>query len=195
MSARLSLAQDPTADELLSADPFALLVGMLLDQQVPMERAFAAPARLKDRFGSLEPGALANASPQEFADLCATPPAIHRYARSMAGRIQALAAEILSRYDGDTTRLWSQLSDGSELIARLASLPGFGQQKARVFAALLGKQLGVQPPGWREAVGPYAEPGCFRSVADVVDRESLERVRAYKKQQKDAARAAARGSA
>ncbi len=187
MNAELHIAQDPDADEVLSTDPFGLLVGMLLDQQFPMERAFAGPAKVLARFGSLDPEAIAAADPQEFADLCATPPAVHRYGRSMAGRIQTLAAVVVQHYGGDAERIWTDASSGTELLSRLQQLPGFGEQKARIFAALLGKQLAVRPEGWREAIGPYAEPGSFRSVADVVDPESLDKVRAFKKQAKAAA--------
>ena len=165
MARSLRIAQDESADALLSSDPFALLVGMLLDQQFPMERAFAGPAKVKERFGSLDPARLADADPEAFADLCATPPAVHRYGRSMAGRIQAV-------------------------VRRLKALPGFGDQKARIFAALLGKQLGVRPDGWREAIGPYAEEGSRRSVADVTDETSLQEVRDYKKAAKAKAKAA-----
>lgn len=188
MKAHLRIAQDPAADEVLSTDAFALLVGMLLDQQFPMERAFAGPATILDRFGTLDPAAVAAAEPDAFADLCARPPAIHRYGRSMAGRVQQLAAAVVGRYEGQAERLWTTADGADELLARLQALPGFGAQKARIFAALLGKQLGVRPEGWREAIGPYAEPGSFRSVADVVDRESLDKVRAFKKEQKAAAR-------
>jgi uncharacterized HhH-GPD family protein len=189
----LHIAQDEAADRLLSEDPFALLVGMLLDQQFPMERAFAGPATILARFGTLDPGAVAAADPEAFADLCATPPAVHRYARSMAGRIQALAAVVAEQHGGRAERVWEGAADGAELVARLQALPGFGAQKARIFAALLGKQLGVRPPGWAEACGAYAEPGSHRSVADVVDADSLQRVRETKKQAKAAARAAAEG--
>lgn len=188
---RLTIAQHEAADALLSEDPFALLVGMLLDQQVPMERAFAGPATLRDRFGSLEPETVAGAEPSRFADLCATPPAIHRYARSMAGRIQSLAAVVRDDYDGRAERIWTEADSGSDLVRRLEALPGFGVQKARIFAALLGKQLAVRPPGWQEACGAYAERGSFRSVADVVDATSLRKVREFKKQAKAAARVAA----
>lgn len=191
VDANLHLAQDPTADALLSSDPFALLTGMLLDQQFPMEHAFAGPAKILARFGTLEPGAIAAAEPVAFADLCATPPAIHRYGRSMAGRLQALAAHVCEHYDGDAERIWTTAKGTPELLARLEALPGFGAQKARIFASLLGKQLGVRPRGWREAIGPYAAPGTFRSVADVVDPESLAKVRAFKKQAKAAAKSAA----
>ncbi|MGE9809080.1 HhH-GPD-type base excision DNA repair protein [Janibacter sp. G1551] len=186
----LCIAQDPAADEVLSRDPFALLVGMLLDQQFPMERAFAGPAKVLERFGTLDPAAIAAADPESFADLCATPPAVHRYGRSMAGRIQALATLVRDDYAGDAASIWTGAADTRDLIGRLKALPGFGDQKARIFAALLGKQLGVTPDGWREAIGPYAEEGSYRSVADVVDDESLQRVRETKKQAKAAAKAA-----
>ncbi len=190
--ATLTIAQDPAADKVLSEDPFALLVGMLLDQQFPMERAFAGPAKVLERFGTLDPGAVAAAEPEAFADLCATPPAVHRYGRSMAGRIQALAVVVRDEYGGDAASLWTTAATGRELVARLKALPGFGDQKARIFAALLAKQLGVRPEGWEQACGAYAEPG-FRSVADVVDADSLQKVRDHKKQAKAAAKAAAGG--
>jgi uncharacterized HhH-GPD family protein len=161
---------------------------MLLDQQFPMERAFAGPAKILDRFGTLDPGRIAGEDPEAFADLCATPPAIHRYGRSMAGRIQALARVVLDDYDGRASRIWEEAESTHDLLARLQALPGFGEQKARIFAALLGKQLGVLGEGWREAIGPYAEDGSFRSVADVVDAASLQKVRDFKKQAKAAAK-------
>lgn len=163
---------------------------MLLDQQFPMERAFAGPAKVKERFGSLDPAEIAAADPEAFADLCATPPAVHRYGRSMAGRIQAVAAVVRDEYEGDITRLWSTAGDTQETLRRLKALPGFGDQKARIFAALLGKQLGVQPEGWREAIGPYAEDGSRRSVAYVTDETSLQEVRGVKKAAKAEAKAA-----
>jgi uncharacterized HhH-GPD family protein len=181
---RLQIAQDPHADEVLSTDPFALLVGMLLDQQFPMERAFAGPAKILDRFGTLEPARVASADASEFAELCATPPAIHRYGRSMAGRVQALARVVVDDYDGRASRIWTDADSVEDLLARLQALPGFGEQKARIFAALLAKQLGVRFDGWREVIGPYAQEGSFRSVADVVDAESLQKVRDVKKQAK-----------
>jgi uncharacterized HhH-GPD family protein len=190
MATTLRIAQDEAADELLSSDPFALLLGMLLDQQFPMERAFAGPAKVKERFGSLDPAKIAAADPEKFADLCATPPAVHRYGRSMAGRIQAVAEVVRDDYDGDVTRIWTSTDDPAEIVKRLKALPGFGDQKARIFAALLGKQLGVQPAGWREAIGPYAEEGSRRSVADVTDETSLQEVRDYKKAAKAKAKAA-----
>lgn len=194
VQAHLTIAQDPDADAVLSTDAFALVVGMLLDQQFPMERAFAGPAKLLARFGTLDPVQIAAADPQAFADLAATPPAIHRYGRSMAGRIQALAAHVVQHYDGDAETIWTTATDTRTLLARLVALPGFGDQKARIFAALLGKQLGVRPGGWREAIGPYAADGTFRSVADVVDAQSLAKVREFKQAAKAAAKSAAAGS-
>ena len=184
----LKITGEPAADKVLSEDPFALLSGMLLDQQFPMERAFAGPAKILERFGSLAPGDIAAAEPEAFAALCSTPPAVHRFPGAMATRIQALASHVVAEYDGRTERLWTEADSGKELLRRLQALPGFGRQKAQIFIALLGKQLGVQPAGWAEAAGDYAEPGAFRSVADVVDTTSLEKVRSYKKQQKAAAR-------
>jgi uncharacterized HhH-GPD family protein len=189
----LRIAQDAHADRVLSDSPFALLTGMLLDQQFPMERAFAGPAKILDRFGTLDPARIAEADPEEFADLCATPPAIHRYGRSMAGRVQALAAVVRDAYEGDASTIWSEATTGDDLMRRLTALPGFGKQKAQIFVALLGKQLGVRPDGWEQAAGAYAESGSFRSVADVVDDESLQKVRSFKKEQKAAAKAAAGG--
>ena len=187
---RLQIAQDERADDVLSTDAFALLVGMLLDQQFPMERAFAGPAKILDRFGTLDPARIAEAEPAAFADLCATPPAIHRYGRSMAGRIQALARVVVDDYDGRAAQIWEGADSTTDLLARLQALPGFGEQKARIFAALLGKQLGVRRGDWRTAIGPYAEEGSFRSVADVVDADSLQKVREFKKQAKAAAKQA-----
>ncbi|HSE07609.1 MAG TPA: HhH-GPD-type base excision DNA repair protein [Nocardioidaceae bacterium] len=186
--ATLRIAQEETADRVLSTDSFALLSGMLLDQQFPMERAFAGPAKILERFGSLDPSEIAAADPEEFAALCSTPPAVHRFPGSMAARIQALAAHVVAEYDGRTERLWEEAESGKDLMKRLMALPGFGKQKAQIFVALLGKQLDVQPEGWAEVAGDYAEPGSFRSVADVVDATSLERVRSFKKEKKAAAR-------
>ena len=180
----LRIAQDPRADQVLSDSPFALLMGMLLDQQFPMERAFAGPAKVLERFGSLDPAAVAAADPETFAALCAVPPAVHRFPGSMAVRIQHLAAIVAEKYDGHAERLWSEVDDAAELMRRLQALPGFGKQKAQIFTALLAKQLGVRPRGWEEAAGSYAEHGAHRSVADVVDQDSLDRVRAFKQQSK-----------
>ncbi|MGA8988262.1 HhH-GPD-type base excision DNA repair protein [Aeromicrobium sp.] len=189
----IQIAQDPHSDEVLTNDSFALLAGMLLDQQFPMERAFAGPAKVLDRFGTLDPAAIADAEPEAFADLCATPPAIHRYGRSMAGRMQALARVVVDDYDGDAARIWTEARTGKELLARLRALPGFGEQKAKIFTALVAKQLGVKPAGWTKVAGDYGRKG-HRSVADVVDAESLAKVRAFKQEQKAAARQAPTGT-
>ncbi|GEA83284.1 (Fe-S)-cluster assembly protein [Cellulomonas gelida] len=186
----LWMTGDAAADQLLDDDPFALLLGMLLDQQYPMEAAFAGPAKILDRLGTLSPEAIAHADPDEFSALCATPPAVHRYPGSMAGRIQAVARAVVEDYDGDVTRIWTQDDpDGATVLKRLKALPGFGEQKARIFLALLGKQRGVQPAGWREAAGSYGEDGSRRSIADVTDATSLQLVRETKKAAKAAAKA------
>lgn len=189
MAPQIRIAQDAEADEVLSNDPFALLVGMLLDQQYPMEHAFRGPWKILSRFGTLDPEAIAAAEPEAFADLCATPPAIHRYGRSMAGRVQQLAAVVRDEYGGRAERIWTEAADAKDLLARLRALPGYGDQKARIFAALLAKQLDVRPAGWQEAIGPYAEAGSYRSVADVVDAESLQKVREFKQAAKAKAKA------
>ncbi|ULE31454.1 HhH-GPD-type base excision DNA repair protein [Mycobacterium sp. IDR2000157661] len=189
--AKLQLVQDPAADALLESNPFALLVGMLLDQQYPMEAAFAGPKKIADRIGGVDAREIADYDPERFAQLCSQTPAVHRYPGSMAKRIQALAQLIVDRYDGDATALWTHGDpDGAEVLRRLKALPGFGEQKAKIFLALLGKQYGVTPPGWRKAAGDYGKAGSFLSVADVVDSGSLEKVRSYKKQAKAAAKAA-----
>ena len=190
----LQIAQDARADQVLTESPFALLCGMLLDQQFPMERAFAGPAKVLERFGSLDPADVAAADPERFAALCAEPPAVHRFPGSMAARIQALAAHIEAEYGGRTERLWDEAEDGRDLMRRLQALPGFGKQKAQIFVALLAKQLGVRPQGWDDVAGDYAEEGSYRSVADVVDATSLEKVRSFKKEAKRRARADASGS-
>ncbi len=180
---------EPDANDLLSRDPLALLIGMLLDQQVPLERAFSAPYDLVRRLGH-EPTAaeLADYDPEALVAVFAERPALHRYPKSMAARVQALSQLIVARYGGNADRVWADAASGAELRQRVAELPGFGAQKAQIFVALLGKQLDVQPPGWREAAGTFGEPGTFYSVADITDEDSLGRVRAYKQQLKAAAK-------
>ena len=191
--ARLQLTQDPVADALLSEDPFALLVGMLLDQQIAMEVAFAGPKKIADRLGGFDAGLIAEADPERFAAVCAQTPAVHRFPGSMAKRVQDLAREIVERYHGDTAVLWTEGDpDGPEVLRRLKALPGFGEQKARIFLALLGKQYGVTPKGWRAAAGDYGRDGIHMSIADVVDKGSLDQVRAYKKKTKAAKAAGAK---
>lgn len=184
----LHLTGDPEADELLTRDPLALLIGMLLDQRIPMEKAFGGPRLLAERLGTdpLDAAVIATCDPEEFVAVMAGPPAVHRFPRSMAGRVQALAAAVVRDHEGDAAALWREVGSGTALLARVRALPGFGDQKARIFTALLGKQLGVCPPGWREAAGDYGLEG-YRSVADVVDADSLHRVREYKKAAKAAA--------
>jgi uncharacterized HhH-GPD family protein len=188
--ATLQLAQEPAADALLESNPFALLVGMLLDQQIPLEVAFAGPKKIADRMGGIDAREIADYDPEKFAALCAQRPAVHRFPGSMAKRIQALAQIIVDRYDGDAAAVWAGgKPDGAEVLRRLKELPGFGDQKARIFLALLGKQYGVAPKGWREAAGDYGKAGTHLSVADIVDAGSLDKVRSYKKQMKAAAKA------
>ncbi|WP_153341505.1 HhH-GPD-type base excision DNA repair protein [Nocardia aurantia] len=189
VSRMLCLAQEPEADTLLSTNDFALLTGMLLDQQFPMEHAFRGPHKIAERMDGFDLRRIAEADPEAFEELGATPPAIHRYGRSMARRVQELARYVVDNYDGVVSKIWTDGDpDGKEVLRRLRALPGFGDQKARIFLALLGKQRGVQPAGWREVAGAYGDEGSTRSVADVVDAESLAQVRAFKKQAKAAAK-------
>ena len=188
----LHLTQDAAADELLGRDPLALLLGMLLDQQFPMERAFAGPRLLADRMGvdSLSAADLADADPEQVTAWFQGPPAVHRYPGSMAARTQAVCRLLVERYDGRAEGLWADVPDGATLLERVGQQPGFGAQKARILVALLGKQYGVTPPGWREAAGDYGQEGSRRSVADITGPESLAEVRAFKQEAKRAAKAA-----
>jgi uncharacterized HhH-GPD family protein len=191
LTLKLWLAQDPEADRLLDDDPFALLVGMVLDQQIPLEVAFRGPRKIADRMGGFDAAEIADYDPDKFVALCSEKPAIHRFPGSMAKRIQALAQIIMDRYDGDAAALWvAGEPDGNELLRRLKGLPGFGEQKAQIFLALLGKQYGVTPKGWQAAAGQFGKPGTHVSVADIVDAQSLGQVRSYKTQLKAAAKAA-----
>lgn len=185
----LRLSQQGDADALLDRDPLALLVGMVLDQQIPLERAFSAPYELTRRLGhDLDAAEIAEYDPRALVELFATPPALHRFPKAMATRVQALCRVLGEQYGGDAGAVWRDAADGGELLARLKALPGFGEQKARIFLALLGKQRGVTPRGWREAAGGYGEQGVYRSVADITDEETLGQVRAYKQQMKARAR-------
>ena len=188
----LRLCFDDRGDALLSRDPFALVVGMLLDQQMPMERAFLGPWRLAQRMETtryLDVARIAAYDPDEFVALVSTPPAVHRFPGSMAGRIQGLARHVVTDYAGDAEAIWRSVPTGAALHQRLIDLPGYGDQKSRILMALLGKQCGVRPRGWREACAPYSETGSYRSVADVVDAASLAEVRRFKQAAKAAARA------
>ena len=192
----MHLAADPAADALLDSEPLALLIGMLLDQQVPMEKAFRGPYDIRERLGrDLDAGEIAAMDPERLAEVFSQRPAVHRFPGAMAKRTQALCALLVDRYDGDAAAVWRDAVDGTDALRRIAQLPGFGKQKAQIFLALLGKQCGLQVPGWREAAGPFGAQGSYMSVADIVDTESLGRVREYKKQVKAAAKAeAASGS-
>jgi uncharacterized HhH-GPD family protein len=183
----LHLATTPAANELLADDPLALLMGMLLDQQIPMEKAFTSPQVLAERMGvsRLDAAQIADYDPAAFEQLFRQVPALHRFPAAMAKRVQELCRALVDQYGGDTASVWTTVADGRELVKRIAGLPGFGQQKARIFTALLGKQFGVQPAGWQAAAAAYGEPG-FRSVADVVDPDSRVKVREFKKQEKAA---------
>ena len=192
MDVTLHLAQDPEADALLGRSPLAALVGMLLDQQIPMEWAFRGPAAIARRMGAadLDAHEIAVQDPDDFAALLSEKPAVHRYPGAMAKRVQQLCQYLVERYDGNAELVWKGVDDGQELLKRLHDLPGFGRQRAQIFLALLGKRLGVTPRGWREAAGAYGDSGCFRSVADITGPESLAEVRAHKQEMKAAARAA-----
>ena len=184
------LATTEDANALLQAEPLAVLIGMLLDQQIPMEKAFTSPAVLKERLGgTLDAATIAGTDPEALEELFRRPPALHRFPAAMAKRVQTLAQMLVDEYDGRAENVWSGAKTGAELVRRVGTLPGFGEQKAKIFTALLGKQFGVRPKGWREAAGAYGDDGATRSVADVVDTASLQRVRAFKKEQKAAAKA------
>ena len=185
----LHLTGDDAADTLLSENPFALLVGMLLDQQIAMEVAFAGPAKIRDRIGGFDPATIADFDAEEFVKMFRVTPAVHRFPGSMAARVQALAEVVVRDWHGDAAAIWtSEAPTGPEILTRLEALPGFGEQKAKIFLALLGKRVGVDAEGWREASGAYGEQGSFRSVADIVDAESLTKVRETKRAAKQAAK-------
>ena len=183
---------DAAVDQLLTDDPLALVIAMVLDQQVPMERAFRSPFDLRERLGGpLDAAALASMDPEALAAVFSERPALHRFPKSMAGRVQAVCGVIVDSYGGDAAAIWTSASDGRELLANVKALPGFGEQKSRIFIALLGKQLGVRPPGWEKAASPYGDVGSFRSVADIDSPEALAKVRQYKQKAKAKAKAKA----
>jgi uncharacterized HhH-GPD family protein len=188
----LHITGEADADRLLTDDPLALLIGMLLDQQVAMETAFAGPLKISERAGTLEAAAIASFDPDAFAELFKATPAVHRFPGSMAARVQALCAAVDQDWDGDASAIWTRdAPSGAEVLRRLRRLPGFGEQKAKIFLALLGKQYGFTGEGWREASAPYGEEGSYRSVADIVSPESLSKVREHKRAMKAAAKAGA----
>jgi uncharacterized HhH-GPD family protein len=181
----LHVTSDAAANELLNTDGLALLIGMLLDQQVPMEWAFMGPASLRNRLGHLDAVRIAAMDPEELVAVFCAKPALHRYPAVMARRTHDLCAFVVDRYDGKAERLWEGADSGAELYDRLRELPGYGQEKARIFVAILAKRRGVRPDGWEAAAGPFADP-IPRSVADIDSPESLARVREWKKAQKAA---------
>jgi len=186
----LTLPIEDEANKLLDRSPLALLTGMVLDQQIPLEKAFSSPYVLEQRLGhELDAQELADYDPEALVEIFARTPALHRFPKAMAARVQEVCRVLAERYDGDTSRLWAGVDSGMELLKRVSDLPGFGKQKAQIFVALLGKQYGVQPSGWREAAGSYGEEGSYRSVADIVDGASLTKVREYKQALKAAAKA------
>jgi uncharacterized HhH-GPD family protein len=186
----LHLTGDEVADSLLSSNPLALLLGMVLDQQIPLEWAFAGPATLAARLGhDLDASELANMDPAALRSLFTAKPALHRYPGSMADRCQAVCQVIVDEYHGDPAAIWETAPDGATLLKRMKALPGFGDMKAKIFIALLGKQCGLTVPGWQDVAAPYSEPGSHRSVADIVDPASLDAVRAFKAAMKQAAKA------
>ncbi|MEV0534649.1 HhH-GPD-type base excision DNA repair protein [Kitasatospora sp. NPDC050463] len=192
MNVTVRLAQQPEADDLLGRSALAALVGMLLDQQVPMEWAFTGPLTIAQRLGrdDLDAHEIAVHNPEAFVALLSEKPAVHRYPAAMAKRVQQLCQYVVAQYDGDAAALWRDVATGRELLSRLNALPGFGKQKSQIFLALLGKQYGVRPEGWREAAGLYGEEGAYRSVADITGPESLDKVRAHKQEVKRAAKEA-----
>jgi len=188
----IQVTGDDAVDKLLSDDPLALLIAMVLDQQIPLERAFRSPYDLRERLGGhLDVAALASMDPEALAAVFSEKPALHRFPKSMAGRVQEVCAVIVGSYGGDAAAVWTSADDGKELLANVKALPGFGEQKARIFVGLLGKQLGVRPPGWEKAASPFGDTGSFRSVADIDSPEALVKVRQYKQKMKAAAKAKA----
>ncbi|MEJ1923636.1 HhH-GPD-type base excision DNA repair protein [Microbacterium sp. KHB019] len=187
----LHITGDPAADELLTDNPLALLVGMLLDQQVPMETAFAGPLKIEQRTGAADAAAIAGMDPEKFLEAFKQTPSVHRFPGSMAARVQTLCQELVDSWGGDAAALWTTGDpDGLEVLRRLKALPGFGEQKAKIFLALLGKQYGFTGDGWREASAPYGDDGAYRSVADIVSPESLTKVREHKRAMKASAKTA-----
>jgi uncharacterized HhH-GPD family protein len=184
MTVAVPVTGDPEADRLLTDEPLALMIGMLLDQQVPMEWAFSAPLKLKERLGGrLDAAEIAALDPAALLAVFKGPPALHRFPGSMAMRTQALCQHLVDDYGGDAAAVWVGVADGRELVRRVRALPGFGGEKSKIFTALLAKRFGVRPPGWEAAAAPFSD-GEPRSVADVDSAETLVKVRAWKKMMK-----------
>lgn len=190
MKGDLAVTGDPDADAFVNTDPLALLVGMVLDQQIPLEKAFHSPMVLKERMGgTLDVEAIAEADTDELVAIFSRPPALHRFPASMAKRVQEVCRHLITEYGGEAEAVWETAADGRELLARMKAMPGFGDQKAKIFVALVGKRLGDAPRGWAEAAGDYGEAGSFRSVADIDSPDALKQVRAYKQEMKAKAKA------
>ena len=187
----LHLSGDPDADELISKDALALLVGFVLDQQIPLEKAFSSPRDLRQRLGGqLDAAAISEMGPEALGAIFSQPPALHRFPVSNSERVQQLCRLIVQDYQGKPSRIWETAKSGEELLRRVRALPGFGEQKAKIFVAFLGKQMGARPPGWQDVSSPFGGPGTHLSVADITGPESLVLVRAHKAQMKAAAKAA-----
>jgi uncharacterized HhH-GPD family protein len=185
-AAAIPITGDADADRLLVDNPLALLIGMLLDQQVPMGWAFRGPFTLRERLGgSLDAETIAAMGPDKIEAIFRDKPAMHRYPGSMGKRTHALCAYVVEHYDGDAAAIWRDAPSGEEVYRRLRELPGYGEEKSKIFLAILGKRLGLGPPGWEEAAAPFSDD-TPRSVADVESSESLERVREFKKARKAA---------
>jgi uncharacterized HhH-GPD family protein len=178
----LHLSQDPESDEFLSENPLALLIGMVLDQQVTIEKAFSSPAELSRRLGQpLDASAISAMPLERLTEVFRERPALHRYPGSMAGRVQEVCRVVATEYGDRADGIWKDVTSGEEMVGRLMALPGFGEQKAKIFTALLGKQLGVRPDGWEKASTPYSDDDAFLSVADITSSESLDKVRTNKR--------------
>jgi uncharacterized HhH-GPD family protein len=184
MTATIPVTGDAHADRLLVTDPLALLIGMLLDQQVPMEWAFRGPSTLRERLGGkLDAASIAAMDPAALEAVFREKPALHRYPGSMAKRTHALCVHIVDEYGGDPAAIWTGARDPQELYARIRALPGYGAEKAKIFLAILGKRLKVAPEGWEKVAAPFSDSEP-RSVADIDSPAALQRVRAWKQAQK-----------
>ncbi len=189
---KLPFSGDEAADRLLERDPLALLIGMVLDQQIPLEKAFRGPLVLQERLGEdLGAEAIATMKTDDLVALFAETPALHRFPASMAKRVQEVCRHVVEEYDGRADNVWATAKDGDDLLARMKAMPGFGEQKAKIFVALLGKRLGAAPAGWQKAAGDYGKAGSFRSVADIDGPQALKQVRAFKSEMKAKAKATA----
>jgi len=187
MTGDLYITGDPAADDLLNTNPDALIIGMLLDQQVPLEWAFRGPFTISTRLGRLDPTAIAAMPEAAFVAVCCEKPAIHRFPAAMGRRIHALCTVLTDEWHGRAERLWSDGCDGGTLAARVGALPGFGVEKTQIFVALLAKRFGVRPNGWEAAAGVFADDEP-RTIADCADATSLAAVRAWKADQRAAGR-------